>query len=366
MSSIDPIHLRESSTKKKEKRVCLGATFEPGNNAVICGRGKACSESPGNLKLRRVIESFLQSYATAVTKGQKSAIVSSIMSIVQETEGGLFVKHEEGEWWEVEDGYAREKIGYMLRDVLHTKYRSSTKAKEARKKITPRFSLRGDNDNDQHSSDNIDDVIVLEPQTQRNHFQHAHHETRYEELQSNSMRAWERIKSESINVPRNWSSTDVLGASRRISTHLVKQYYQSPLSAPPMNSLLTSAVSGMMESPSKGKDNDVLAIDLTATAMSQLPGPWNRHNMLISASKWQSYSDDSMTASQTRTEIFSSVLKQHEQSTFPLGSPTAFGGIMGAVGGDEEDSSSMGTIEGDSTSLIGQDDHVLQDLSDIF
>jgi hypothetical protein len=45
-----------------------------------------------------------------------------------------FLKKEDGVWYEVDDAYAREKIGCVFRDQLFTKYRSSTKAKLARKK----------------------------------------------------------------------------------------------------------------------------------------------------------------------------------------------------------------------------------------
>jgi hypothetical protein len=73
----------------------------------------------------------------AKDKAEKSAIVSAIVNCVRETSpDGAFVKEEDknGEWWEVDDSFAREKIGCIFRDILHTQYRSSTKAKQARKK----------------------------------------------------------------------------------------------------------------------------------------------------------------------------------------------------------------------------------------
>ncbi|KAG7365803.1 hypothetical protein IV203_028473 [Nitzschia inconspicua] len=124
---------RESSLKKNENRVHLGTNYIPGHNAVICGRGKSCTSSPGNKKLRAYIDSFAKSYGSATNKEQKSKIVSAIISLIEEPEGGAFVKIEESTWWKVDDAYAREKIGNLFRDVLHTKYRSSSKAKQARK-----------------------------------------------------------------------------------------------------------------------------------------------------------------------------------------------------------------------------------------
>jgi hypothetical protein len=113
----------------------LPQDFLPSPQAVICGRGKACSSSPGNKSLKRIINSFLKPYSKARNKLEKSAIVSSIVgSIKQAAPNGAFIKFESGIWWEVEDGVAREKVGCLLRDSLHTQYRSSTKAKLARRR----------------------------------------------------------------------------------------------------------------------------------------------------------------------------------------------------------------------------------------
>jgi hypothetical protein len=90
--------------------------------------------SPGNMKLRSFIASFAASYSAAQNKEQKSKIVSTIISLIEETEGGAFVKFEEGAWWKVDEVYAREKIGNLFRDALHSMYRSSSKAKHARRK----------------------------------------------------------------------------------------------------------------------------------------------------------------------------------------------------------------------------------------
>ncbi|KAL3941748.1 MAG: hypothetical protein SGARI_000494 [Bacillariaceae sp.] len=124
---------RESSLKKNENRVLLGQGYLPGPTAVICGRGKACTASPGNKKLRAYVDSFAKTYGMAKNKDQKSKIVSTIVNLIEEPQGGMFVKFEENTWWKVDEAYAREKIGNLFRDVLHDKYRSSSKAKQARK-----------------------------------------------------------------------------------------------------------------------------------------------------------------------------------------------------------------------------------------
>jgi hypothetical protein len=123
--------------KKKGKINKFADNYVPGKYAVICGRGKACTASTGNRNLRSLVMSYLKPYSQSRNKVEKSSIVSAIMtSVRQASPDGAFVKIEAGVWREVDEGFAREKIGCLFRDYLHTQYRSSTKAKLARRKVT--------------------------------------------------------------------------------------------------------------------------------------------------------------------------------------------------------------------------------------
>ena len=78
----------------------------------------------------------LERYNAATTKQEKSRIVSDIVDTIrQASPDGGFVKLDPltGSWREVGDHLAREKVGQTLRDSLHTKYSSSTKAKKERR-----------------------------------------------------------------------------------------------------------------------------------------------------------------------------------------------------------------------------------------
>jgi hypothetical protein len=96
-----------------------------------------CTASKGNRYLRFLVNNFRHPYSEARNKVQKSAIVSTIIDKVKQAspKSGGFIKYEDGNWWEVDDAFAREKIGGLFRDFLHTQYRSSTKAKLARRKV---------------------------------------------------------------------------------------------------------------------------------------------------------------------------------------------------------------------------------------
>lgn len=113
----------------------LPEDFVPQPYSVHIGRGKICAEATGNRRLRVIASSFLEEYKAASTKIEKSVIVSKIVDVIQDAcPVGAFVKYQDGRWWEVGDFTAREKVGSMLRDYLSDKYRSSSKAKLARRK----------------------------------------------------------------------------------------------------------------------------------------------------------------------------------------------------------------------------------------
>jgi hypothetical protein len=80
---------------------------------------------------------FVGKYSQLSRKEEKTEIVSEILKMVKDAcpdERFAFVQYHDGRWWEVETLIAREKIGAVLRDCLHSKYRSSTKSKLERRK----------------------------------------------------------------------------------------------------------------------------------------------------------------------------------------------------------------------------------------
>jgi hypothetical protein len=102
---------------------------------LVQGRSRDCYESVGNRRLRLVCNSFLQQYLDAPGKLEKSRIVTQVMKIIrQNAPVGAFVTFENGRYYEVSERTAREKVGGFFRDSLPAEYRSSAKAKLARKK----------------------------------------------------------------------------------------------------------------------------------------------------------------------------------------------------------------------------------------
>jgi hypothetical protein len=135
MNSSQSVYHGNSVPRSNGDKNMLPEDFVPGPHSVICGRGKACANAAGNRRLKTIVDSHLKPYSETKTKLEKSEIVSTIVNVVkQATSVGAFVKLEGGRYWEVEDSVSREKVGCMLRDCLHSQYRSSTKSKLARRR----------------------------------------------------------------------------------------------------------------------------------------------------------------------------------------------------------------------------------------
>lgn len=98
---------------RRGSRTKLLNHFAPGKYTVLCGRGKEYTSSTGNQHLKSLVQKSLKPYSEAQSKMAKSAIVADIMGQIKILCGdAAFVKIDKGGiWWEVDDAFAREKIG---------------------------------------------------------------------------------------------------------------------------------------------------------------------------------------------------------------------------------------------------------------
>jgi hypothetical protein len=118
---------------EKHNMTRLPQSFTPGEYDVICARGAEAKNHIGNLNFRKRVAESAESYSKAPSKIFKTLIVTAIIEWVhtQSPDGG-FVKRFDGAWYEVGEDIAREKSGQALREMNHSKYKSSMKAKRRR------------------------------------------------------------------------------------------------------------------------------------------------------------------------------------------------------------------------------------------
>jgi hypothetical protein len=120
----------------KTGRSQRGADFQPSDHSVICGRGRQHNHT-GNRRFRILASVFVDRYSRADSKITKAIIVFDIITMIRQA-GGHFCKYEKGSWFEVGDRCARGKVSAYFRDMLHTQYRSSARAKTMRRSLLNR------------------------------------------------------------------------------------------------------------------------------------------------------------------------------------------------------------------------------------
>lgn len=123
----------------------LPIEFEPSPYTVVVGRGRFPQNNLGNRRLRVLASIYYKEYSEARNRRTKTEVVDKIFKSIQEAMGMFVRRGIDGRWYKVDDTVAREKIGYVLRDLLGDKYKSSSKSKVARrfkKQLEKSFSIR--------------------------------------------------------------------------------------------------------------------------------------------------------------------------------------------------------------------------------
>mmetsp|Transcript_16818 Transcript_16818/g.27289 ORF Transcript_16818/g.27289 Transcript_16818/m.27289 type:complete len:372 (-) Transcript_16818:318-1433(-) len=96
--------------------------FSPSSSDILCGRGKAYSNHPGNKEFSAVIKNSLQRYVDASKRIDKSMVVASVVTQILES-GARFVKQEKssGRWFQMSEDQVHEKTGHAIRDLIKSK-----------------------------------------------------------------------------------------------------------------------------------------------------------------------------------------------------------------------------------------------------
>ena len=100
---------------------------------MILRFGRVSAKHKGNVRLKQIAQRNLQRYADATSKGEKTAVISQCIDDFRIN--GEFVKKVGERWHRASEQLAREKVGQQMRNLLHQKYKSSLKAKKARRQV---------------------------------------------------------------------------------------------------------------------------------------------------------------------------------------------------------------------------------------
>lgn len=149
-----PTNKSVSNTKHEKP---LPKDFMPTPYTVVLGKGNVPKSLVGNRRLRVLASAVLHKYEGSKSRKEKTSVITELLETFRSAcPTTPFVKYQNGEWWEVDDNVAREKIGYVFRDLLHDRYRSSSKSKgEIRRRKSQQEALK------HHSaSNNVDQVLA--------------------------------------------------------------------------------------------------------------------------------------------------------------------------------------------------------------
>jgi hypothetical protein len=139
---------------------------------ICCGRGKGRWNSPGNRRFKELVHDFLQQYANAPSKADKSRVVESVVETVQK-KGGRFLKRDEssGKWHEIGPSETRSKVAHAIRDHLATTKRNLDKV-SSRGKSSPT------NNQDDSSRNDITNNVIKGFEDTQYHQAAADHDQR--------------------------------------------------------------------------------------------------------------------------------------------------------------------------------------------
>jgi hypothetical protein len=103
--------LSSSSIHSHDEDIPLPLDYVPSPSDVICARGRAYWEHPGNITYRRLIQNATPRYSQTNTKLERTLVVTEIVRAI-EKDGGKFIKKVKkgGPWVIVDEVFAREKV----------------------------------------------------------------------------------------------------------------------------------------------------------------------------------------------------------------------------------------------------------------
>lgn len=119
-----PVEQRQTSDNERSITPTRGEILYIGDDDVLCGRGAPNIHHPGNQYFRSLVKARQEEYSQ-VRRPDKVAVVASILNAI-ENRGGRFLRQlSSGEWEEVHNAIAYEKVCQALREFQKSRNKSS-------------------------------------------------------------------------------------------------------------------------------------------------------------------------------------------------------------------------------------------------
>lgn len=130
-ASTKALPTRQIQKRSRQKqKASSNEEIIPTDMDVLCGRGPAIFDHPGNRAFHRIKHKLQDAYLAANNNSNsndsKKAISQELVDEVHHR-GGRFLKKEEGVWLEISNKYARDKAAQALRTVDLTKQERSAR-----------------------------------------------------------------------------------------------------------------------------------------------------------------------------------------------------------------------------------------------
>jgi hypothetical protein len=115
MDASKPDSTKTTSSSNNKKPILV-----PGPMDVVMGRGRHSQNSPGNLRLRHLLQKHRGQYEEA-SKFEKTVVAEIALKIMKDS-GCRFLKSTKLGWVECEDQVARDKISHAFRNLRGMPY----------------------------------------------------------------------------------------------------------------------------------------------------------------------------------------------------------------------------------------------------
>jgi hypothetical protein len=125
--STDPDNIVQTeSLKSTTPNNGVDKVNQPGEFDILCGRGRAFQEHPGNRVLRHMVELHMERFKRA-KRNYKSPITSEIVAAFNANGNHFLKQDDETECWEeINDEVAKEKVNHCFRSRLKVLSSSTT------------------------------------------------------------------------------------------------------------------------------------------------------------------------------------------------------------------------------------------------